>query len=120
MVICAGYSESFKIQLVRDIEMGKLTPSSARKLYDIRGHSTILRWQRKFGTAPYAVKSNSSRGSIVMNEKELLLQNEINELKKELEDSRFRNVVLETFIDVADRELGTNLRKKCGAKPAKK
>jgi hypothetical protein len=53
-------------------------------------------------------------------DKELLLKNEIKALKRELDEARLTNVVLETFIDVCDRDLGTNLRKKLGAKPAKK
>ncbi len=55
-----------------------------------------------------------------MDKKDLLLENEIKELKREHDESRLRNVVLETFIDVADRELETELRKKCDARPAKR
>ena len=40
----------------------------------------------------------------------------IKELKRELEDARFKNVVLETLVDVAERELGIPIRKKYGAK----
>lgn len=49
-----------------------------------------------------------------MDEKEvelLRLQNEIKELKRELEDARFKNVVLETLVDVAEKELGIPIRK---------
>jgi len=46
----------------------------------------------------------------------LRLQNEIKELKQELESARFKNVVLETLVDVAERELGIPIRKKYGAK----
>ncbi len=113
------YSEAFKIQLVREIELGLLSQSEANRRYKIRGHSTILRWIRKYGN-PLMVNKNKSKGSSVFDEKELLLKNEIKELKRELEDARLRNVVLETLVDVADREYGTNLRKKCGAKHVKR
>jgi len=46
----------------------------------------------------------------------LLLQNEIKALKQELEDARFKNVVWETLVDVAERELQIPIRKKYGAK----
>ena len=114
------YSESFKIQLVRDIERGKLTQSSAQTLYKIKGHSTILKWLRKYGVGDYSVSRIHSKRSCIVKDKELLLKNEIKALKQELDDARFKNIVLETFIDVADRELGTDLRKKFGAKPAKR
>jgi len=46
----------------------------------------------------------------------LLLQNEIKALKQELEDARLKNVVLNTLVDVAERELAIPIRKKYGAK----
>jgi transposase len=54
-----------------------------------------------------------------MNEQEielLQLQNENKALKQELEDARFKNIVLETLVDVAERELQIPIRKKFGAK----
>lgn len=58
-----------------------------------------------------------------MNEQEielLQLQNEIKALKHELEDARFKNIVLETLVDVAERELKISIRKKFGAKQSGK
>ena len=46
----------------------------------------------------------------------LRLQNEVRELKQELEAARIKNVVLETLVDVAERELNIPIRKKYGAK----
>ena len=46
----------------------------------------------------------------------LRLQNEVRELKQELEAARIKNVVLETLVDVAERELDIPIRKKYGAK----
>ena len=48
------------------------------------------------------------------------LNNEIKALKQELEDARFKNVVLETLVDVAERELQIPIRKKYGAKQSGK
>ena len=56
---------------------------------------------------------------MVMEEKDielLQLQNEVRELKRELEAARIKNVVLETLVDVAERELHIPIRKKYGAK----
>ena len=114
------FSESFKIQIVREIESGKATQSELTRKYGIKGHSTVLRWLRKYGSLPLSTKKKCETMNHLNNEELLRYENEIKELKKELESSRMRNVVLETMIDVADRELGINLRKKCGAKPLTK
>lgn len=42
------YLESFKKTIVRQVESGKITKAEANRKYEIGGHSTILRWQRKF------------------------------------------------------------------------
>ncbi len=43
------YSESFKREVVSEIESGKLNIDEARRRYDIRGGSTIQRWLRSYG-----------------------------------------------------------------------
>ncbi len=109
------YSESFKLSVVRELESTFCTKKSIARRYGIKGHATILRWLRKYGNGSY----EQNKGAIQMSSNPNL-ENEIKELKRELEDARIKNIVLETLIDVADSELGTNLRKKCGAKPAQK
>jgi predicted nucleic acid-binding Zn-ribbon protein len=48
------------------------------------------------------------------------LHNEIKALKDELENARMKNVVLETMVDVAEKELEIPIRKKYGAKQSGK
>jgi len=43
------YSESFKLEIVSEIEKGKLTVNEASKLYEINGSNTIYKWLRKYG-----------------------------------------------------------------------
>lgn len=113
------YSVALKLSVVQEIESGKSTQSALARKYGIKGHSTILKWLRKYGNGSYG----SQKRATAMSEKkkrELHLENEVKALKRELEEARVRNVVLETLIDVADEELGMDLRKKCGAKPVRK
>ena len=108
-----GYTEAFKRHVVQEVESGRITQCQASRKYGILGHSTILKWCRKYGNKP---KRN---GNKVMPENnfELLRQaNEIKALKQELEDACFKNMVLETLVDVAERELRVPIRKKYGAK----
>lgn len=119
MSLHQGYSEAFKIQVVKEVESGSCSQASIARRYGIRGHSTILKWRRKYGRGKSLI-TNGKRSMTSKNEHVLHLENEIKELKRELEESRIRNVVLETLVDVADRELGTNIRKKCGARHVQK
>ena len=112
-----GYTETFKMHVVREVENGKITQMEASRRYGILGHSTILKWCRKYGRLEFT-RSSGTRG-IVMEERDielLRLRNEVHELKQELEAARIKNVVLETLVDVAERELQIPIRKKYGAK----
>lgn len=108
-----GYTEAFKRHVVQELESGRITQCQAGRKYGILGHSPILKWCRKYGKTPKMC------GAKVMqdNKFELLRQaNEIKALKHELEESRFKNMVLETLVNVAERELHVPIRKKYGAK----
>jgi len=112
-----GYTEAFKIQIVKEVEKGKITQEEACRRYGILGHSTILKWCRKYGIEKRREETGGKK--IVMENKEielLQLQNENKALKQELESARIKNVVLETLVDVAERELRIPIRKKYGAK----
>jgi len=114
---CARYTEAFKQHVVGEIGAGRISQAEANRRYGILGHSTILKWIRKYGKQP--LYRTQRKGMKRMDEKEielLRMENEIKELKRELEDARFKNVVLETLVDVAERELGIPIRKKYGAK----
>jgi len=111
------FTEAFKLHVVGEVESGRISKSEAGRRYGILGHSTILKWRRKYGKLPS--HRNMRLRSRSMDEKEiemLRLQNEDKALKQELEEARFKNVVLETLVDVAERELKVPIRKKYGAK----
>ncbi len=118
---CARFTEAFKRHVVVEVESGRISQSEASRRYGILGHSTILKWCRKYGKLPS--HRNTRLRSTSMDEKEielLRLQNEIKALRQELEDVRFKNVMLETLVDVAERELQIPIRKKYGAKRSEK
>jgi transposase-like protein len=111
------FTEALKRHVVLEVESGRMRQSEARRKYGILGHSTVLKWCCRYG----AQTSDARPGGRIedMNEQEielLRMQNEIRALKQELEDARFKNIVLETLVDVAERELHIPIRKKYGAK----
>lgn len=112
-----GFTEAFKIQVVREVEEQRITAGEASRRYGILGHSTILKWCREYGRARYEVSKRGMKNGMEDQEIELLqLRNENKALKQELEAARVKNVVLETLVDVAERELQVPIRKKYGAK----
>ena len=112
-----GYTEAFKRHVVQEVERGRVTQCQASRKYGILGHSTILKWCRKYGIMSHIHSVKVKRGVMTEQDRELhLLLNENKALKQELEDARFKNVVLETLVDVAERELHVPIRKKYGAK----
>ncbi len=107
------FTEAFKRHVVFEVESGRISQCDAGRKYGILGHSTILKWCRKYGIT----RPKSGEKGMLEKDRELhLLRNENKALKEELEEARFKNVVLETLVDVAERELHVPIRKKYGAK----
>lgn len=114
------YSETFKIHVVSEVENGRLSLAEANRKYNIAGHNTISIWCRKYGKC---TKSQTNmKGTIMAREDHeiLRLHNEIKVLKANLEDAHMKNVVLETMVDIAEKELEIPIRKKYGAKQLEK
>jgi len=104
------YSLSFKQKVISEIEGGKYTINSARKLYGIKGGQTIQKWIQKFGKlhllnkiVRVELKDEISRLKQLEKEKK--------ELESALAQAHLKLIVLETVIDVAEEELGIDLKK---------
>ena len=111
------FTEAFKRHVVQEVERGKITKSEAGRKYGILGHSTILKWCRRYGIISQIHTGKVKRVVMTEQDRELhFLRNENKALKGELEEARFKNVVMETLVDVAERELHVPIRKKYGAK----
>jgi transposase len=102
------YSLAFKLQVVEEVEKGELTYKQAQRKYGIQGRSTVLVWLRKHGRLNWK-KRNPMKGKETP-------QEEIRRLKKELKRAETDKKILQIAIDVAERELGIEIRKKYLAK----
>lgn len=108
--IVKRYSAAFKQKVVNEIESGKLSKTGAQKLYSIGGSLTIQKWIKKLGKLHLLNK-------IVVVE----LKDEISKLKelekrnKELEsalaNAHIKIVTYESLIEVAEEELGVDIKK---------
>jgi transposase len=114
------YSETFKIHVVSEVENGKLSVAEASRKYNIAGHTTVSKWCRKYGKS--TKNQTQIKGTVMAKEEHeiIRLHNEIKALKTNLEDERMKNVVLETMVDIAEKELEIPIRKKYGAKQSGK
>jgi hypothetical protein len=102
----SDYPLPFKLQVIRQIEGGEMTYIQAQNYYGIQGKSTVLVWLRKYGTLDW------SNPSIVHmpRSKETPAQR-IKRLERELADEKLKNKVLNTMIDISDKQYGTSIRK---------
>ena len=108
------YNLGFKLALVSEVEKGNYTYKQIQKVYGIQGRSTVLVWLRKYGTLDwYNPKLQQMSKS-----KEIPAQ-KIKRLERELEDEKLRNLLLNTMIDVSDKQFGTDIRKKLSSQQSK-
>jgi transposase len=96
-------SEETKKTIVRDIEAGVLTRHEAMRRFDVQ-HKAIQEWMEKYSV--YDEKPQKS-GYVVKNDKLI---------SKEIANLKLKVTALETMIDVAEKELNIDIRKKHGTK----
>jgi transposase len=107
------YSEAFRRQVVREYEQGGITKDGLMEKYQIGGHSTVLQWCRKYGRLVYS--ETSARGRPMQDPQ----KRRIKELERQLKDSQEKILVYEKLIEITNRELGEDVRKKIVTKLSK-
>jgi transposase len=104
------YSQAFKLQVVREYERGFRTKDDLMNKYQIRGHSTILQWCRKYGKLYYPKTKAPGRP---MKDPQ---KQRIKELEHELKEAREKILVYEKLIEVTKRESGIDVIKNIDTK----
>ena len=110
------YSESFKQQVLSDIEQGHLTYSEARMKYGIGGADTIQRWAKKYCSLEIVPKIIRVEQP---NEKDQLkaLREENRRLKAALADAILDGKIAESTLEVICEQRGWDveqIKKKAG------
>ena len=111
-----GYSESFKRKVVFEVDSGLISKEEARRRYNIPGKTTVLNWCRLYGK----VKEMPEEAMVDKEElvKELeQLRKENERLQKDLENAELKAFAYEKLIEVAEKRLGVEIKKKIGEKP---
>ena len=104
------YSLAFKQKVITEIESGELTRSQAGKLYGISGGSTINRWLVKLGKLHLLNKVVRIELKDEVS-KLKQLEKEKKELESALANAHLKLITYETLIEVAEEELGIDLKK---------
>lgn len=113
------YTEEFKWKVVQEVLSGTLTKEEARRVYSIKGNCTVLYWMRSFsGVRDYRqggqVCEDVDDMAHITSQREA--EQEIARLKQQLKAERLRADLWQKVVEVAEEELGMDIRKKFGAR----
>lgn len=114
------FSDDFKLQVVQEYLSSDLSQLELKRKYNFGGNNNINNWMRKFGLSkPSDDQIEVHRAMAKEIEKSSLEQDlelKIKKLEEDLKREQFRTKALNTMIDIAERELKVDIRKKSGAK----
>lgn len=111
------YPMSFKLQIVQEIEQGKLTSTQATKKYSIQCRKTVVEWLRKFGNFDWENQTPSNMPKSP-EQKIMELEAQVKLLEKQksfLEQQAFiadkKAIIFDMMIDIAEKEYQIDIRK---------
>jgi transposase-like protein len=113
-------SDEVQLQIVHEYLNSSATQEELKRKYNFGGNNNISNWMRKFGLSKpseeqiklHQFMSKEKQKSTLEQELEL----KIKKLEDDLKREQFRTMALNTMIDIAERELKVDIRKKSGAK----
>ena len=112
--------DDLQYQIVQEYLTTEITYDELKVKYNFGGNDNIRNWMTKFGISKQNVGqikqarvmvSTSSKSS-----RELELEHKIRLLEDELNKEKLKTVALSTLINIAERDLQIDIKKKCGAK----
>lgn len=110
-----NYSLTLKKKVVEEVESGRLSKDGARRKYDIKGKTTVLRWCRKYGKLhQLGLKVTISMKTEEAENQELKRQILI--LKGALKDVKLKLEAQELLISLAEEKYKIGIRKKTGSR----
>ena len=103
------YNLSFILQVVDDVENGRISKEECKRKYGIKGNTTVLNWLRKYGKLVWAIQKE-----IKMKEEEkqpLTMEEELKLLRIENRKLKVKLKVHEKLEQMAKRDLNIYLKK---------
>lgn len=111
------YSMSLKLQIVQEIESGKLSISVATKKYGIQCRKTVVEWLKKFGNFDWDNQTllhmpKSPEQKIMELEAQVkLLEKQKALLVREAYVADKKAIIFDMMIDIAEQEYKIDIRK---------
>ncbi len=103
---------SLKLQIVREIESGLISPADARQKYAIQGRATITVWLRKYGNFDWEYQTNThmpktpEQRIMELEAKVKLLEKQKARLEHQSEVSDQKAVIFDMMINLAEKDRG--------------
>lgn len=111
------YSMSFKLQVVQEIEKGRLSTTGAQRKYGIQSRSTVVNWLRKFGSfdwenqTPSNMPKTPEQKLFELEQENRLLRKQKSFLEKQVEQSDKKAIIFDMMIELAEKEYNIPIRK---------
>lgn len=114
------YSDAEKLQII-DEYLASGEPMEKFQTRFRMGHCTLSRWMTNFGISNTLREESMTMKRVLYESpdksgRERALETRLAQLEKELKTEKLKSLALNTMIDVAEEELGIDIRKKAGAK----
>lgn len=111
------FSESFKKEKVRDVELGLIRVSELCREYEVSSTS-VYRWINKYGknstnNPPRLIMENKSDTKKIVE-----LRKKVAELERLIGQKQIVIDFQDKLIDLAEQEYGIDIKKKCSGKPS--
>lgn len=117
------YTSSFKLQVVREVESGQLSATSAQRKYGIQARSTIVSWLRKYGNfdwenqTPSNMPKSPEQRLLELEAKVKLLEKQKAHLERQNHISDQKAIIFDMMIDIAEQEYNIDIRKNSSPEP---
>ena len=112
------YSLSLKLQIVQEVERGKLTTTQATKKYGIQCRKTVVNWLKKYGNFDYqytirkGMSKTPEQRILELEQQVRLLEKQKNRAEYLAERADKKALLFDMMIDYAEKEFNIPIRKK--------
>lgn len=111
------YTQTFKLQLVSQIEKGELSTHQAQKKHGIQSRSTVMLWLRKYGNfdwenqTPSNMPKSPEQKTMELEAKVKLLEKQKAFLEQQVHVSDSKAIIFDMMINLAEQEYKIDIRK---------
>ena len=111
------YTMAFKLQIVQEIEQGRISISQVKKDYAIQSRSTIVQWLQKFGNfdwdnqTPLTMSKSPEQKIMELEAKVKLLERQKAFLEQQAYVADKKAIIFDMMIDIAEKEYQIDIRK---------